>query len=106
MNIKTSLRRSLNGEKRNEVADKLLSNAQFGVQKANDFYDRYKAAHTAPPSELVSSVYYYRRAKENLFLMYEVTDLDPREKKNFFDQHKKDIEDNNNRIYKSREKKN
>ncbi|HOO71374.1 MAG TPA: hypothetical protein PK926_06400 [Spirochaetota bacterium] len=106
LNIKTSLRRSLNGEKRNEVADKLLANAQFGVQKGNDFYDRYKAAHTAPPSELVSSIYYYRRAKENLFLMYEVTDLDPQEKKSFFDQHKKDIEDNNNRIYKSREKEN
>jgi hypothetical protein len=106
LNGKTSLQRALKGQKRNEVADKLLANGQFGVQKANDYYDRYKDAVTAPPTELVSSIYYYRRAKENLFLMYEASDMDSQEKKNFFEQHKKDIDDNNNRVHQSKQKQN
>ncbi len=106
LNVKTSLQRALKGQKRNEVADKLLANGQFGVQKANDYYDRYKDAVTAPPTELVSSIYYYRRAKENLFLMYEASDMDSQEKKNFFEQHKKDIDDNNNRVHQSKQKQN
>ncbi|HOW82215.1 MAG TPA: hypothetical protein PK573_06625 [Spirochaetota bacterium] len=106
LNIKVSLKRQLKGEKRNEVADKLLANAQFGVQKASDFHDRYKDAVTAPPTELVSSIYYFRRAKENLFLMYESIDMDAQEKKNFLEQHKKDIDDNNNKIHQSRQKEN
>ena len=106
LNIKTSIQRSLKGKKRNESADKFLRNAQFGVQKGNDYYVRYKDASTAPPGELISSIYYFRRAKENIFLMYEASDIDESEKRAFLEQHKKDIDDNNNTIYQSKEKSN
>ena len=106
LNIKSSLKRQLKGEKRNEVADKLLSNAQFGVQKASDYHDRYKDAVTAPPRELINSIYYFRLAKENLIQMYDASDLDPQEKQNFMEQHKKDIDDNNNKVYQTKQKEN
>ncbi len=71
INIKRKLRRSLDGKKPDPVAEKLLANAQFGIQKANDFYDRFGNAKEASPRGLISAIYYFRRAKENIFLIYE-----------------------------------
>ncbi len=106
MNIKQSLKRGLKGEKRNAVADKFLSNAKFGVQKANDYYDRYIKATTASPRGLVMAIYYYRRSKENIFQMIKALEMDNDRKKDLLEKHKKDIEDNKNRIYTSMQKEN
>jgi hypothetical protein len=106
MNIRDSLKKGLKGDKPNAVAEKLLNNAQFGVQKANDYYDRYINATKASPRNLITSIYYYRRSKENLISMVEALDLDPETKKQMLSQRKKDIEDNKNRIYMAKEKQN
>lgn len=106
LNIKTSLKDSLKGEKKNRTAENLLRNAQYGVQKANDFYDRYINSTNAPPYELVKAIYYYREAKKHIFMMYESLKIDEDQKKNFFENHKRDIDDNSNRIHRSMEKKN
>jgi hypothetical protein len=106
MNIRDSLKKGLKGDKSNAVAEKLLNNAQFGVQKANDYYDRYINATKASPRNLITSIYYYRRSKENLISMVEALDLDPETKKQILSQRKKDIEDNKNKIYLAKEKHN
>ncbi|PKL41164.1 MAG: hypothetical protein CVV44_00570 [Spirochaetae bacterium HGW-Spirochaetae-1] len=106
MNIRDSLKKGLKGEKRDAVADKYLSNAKFGVQKANDYFDRYINAPSASPRGLVTAIYYYRRSKENILGMVEVLDVDPEKKNQILTQHKKDIEDNKNKVYKSMEKEN
>lgn len=106
MNIKQSLKKGLKGEKRNSGADKYLGNAKFGVQKANDYYDRYIKATSASPRGLVMAIYYYRRSKENIFSMIKVLDIDETEKKDLLEKHKRDIEDNKNRIYTSMQKEN
>lgn len=71
VNIKKSLREAMQGKKDDPLSDKFIQNAQFAVQKGNDYYDRYANAKQASPRELVNAIYYYRRAKENIFQMYE-----------------------------------
>jgi hypothetical protein len=106
MNIKDSMKRGLEGKKRDAVSDKLLSNAKFGVQKANDYFDRYINATSASPRGLVNAIYYYRRAKENLFTMISVMELDPETKDRMLSTHKRDIEDNKNKVFQAMEKEN
>jgi len=106
MNIKDSLKRGLKGKKKDMVAEKSLNNAKFGVQKANDYYDRYINATSASPRGLVSAIYYFRRSKENIFIMIDVMDIDPEEKTKILKRHKRDIEDNKNKVYRSMEKEN
>jgi len=104
--IKISMKSSLKGEKENDAYEKFLRNAQFSIMKGTDFYDRYKDATNAPPLELIRSIYYFRRAKENLITMYRVSQVNDETKKTVYDEYKKDIDDYNNKVYSSREKKN
>ncbi|MCP4131524.1 MAG: hypothetical protein GY754_11145 [bacterium] len=101
MNIKHSIKKSLRGEKENKVVTKYLKNASHGSSKANDLYVR---------SRFISSIYYYRRAKENAFAVYSVMEFDKDEKKNqaekdkLMEPYKKDVVDNRNKIYRVKEK--
>jgi len=104
MNIKQSLKRGLKGEKRSHSADKFLGNAKFGVQKANDYFDRYINATSASPRGLVMAIYYYRRSKDNIFSMITVLDIDETRRKDLLEKYKRDVDDNKNRIYQSRQK--
>ncbi len=104
MNIKQSLKRGLRGEKRSHSADRFLGNAKFGVQKANDYFDRYINATSASPRGLVRAIYYYRRSKDNIFSMITVLDIDETTKKDLLEKYKRDRDDNKNRIHDSRQK--
>jgi hypothetical protein len=89
MNVKKNITRSLTGEKANPTADLLVSNAGFAVRKASDYIARSKS---------IDAIYYYRRAKENCFKYYEVTGQPLPER------YKRDILDNQNKIYVEKEK--
>ncbi len=87
--VKNNIKLSLKGEKTNPTAELLMNNGASGILKANDFMERSKP---------IDAIYYYRRAKENCFKYYEVTG------QKLPDQFKKDIVDNQNKIYTSKEK--
>jgi hypothetical protein len=109
--------------------DTYIQAARFSMTKGTDYYDRYVNARQAPPRELVNSIYYYRRVKENVISMSMTIELDQidaerqtkksarddrddKEKRKkdvrakYAEKYKKEIEDNNNRVYLSREKHN
>jgi len=105
LNIKNQMKRSFNNKKINGAADHFISNAKYGVRKANDYYVRYINASTASPRQLITAIFYYRRSKENVINMYEsMTDLDKDTKEKIRNQFKKDRIDNSNKIYKARKK--
>ncbi len=106
MSIRDTLEKGLEGKKPDQYAEKYLDSAKFSVQKANDYFDRYINATSASARPLLTAIYYYRRAKENAFVVFDNIDMDPKEKKQLMDQYKRDIEDNKNRVYVSREKQN
>lgn len=87
--VRNNITLSLKGEKTNPTADLLITNAGFGIRKANDYLVRSKP---------VDSIYYFRRAKENCFKFYETIGQPVPDK------FKKDMIDNQNRIYSSKEK--
>jgi len=103
--IKKEIKEALKGDSNNETSVKYLNGARFAVQRGNDIYYRYKDANFASPKELISAIYYYRRAKENIFLLNEYG-LNEKAKKEFSEKYKKDIEDNKNKVYKSMVKQN
>jgi hypothetical protein len=105
LNIKKDLKSALKGEKDDRQARKFLNNARFAVQRGNDIYVRFKDASVASPRELITAIYYYRRAKANMFIMHDLQ-LDEESKKKFKEKYKKDMMDNRNRVYKSKEKQN
>ncbi len=61
---------SLDGRKRKTTPDKYVRNAGFAYKKANDYVDRYINAKYANPKQLAHAIYYYRRSKENIFIAY------------------------------------
>jgi hypothetical protein len=87
--VKSNVKLSLKGEKADPTAELLVSNGAFGINKANDLFERSKP---------VDAVYYYRRAKESCFKYYELT------KEPLPDRYKKDVVDAQNKIYTSKEK--
>ena len=127
-NIQINLESEVEGNKRNAVMDKYLENAKFSLKKANSIYDDFKYVNDSQAGSanlLISSIYYYRLSKENLFLMYqahvESLDLDKdREKdrqmkddlldamlkEDFRDGYEKDFKDNKNKVFTSMEKTN
>jgi len=105
--IKNKLKKNLKGKKHSLTGEQLLSNSSYSLLKANDYYDRYiNARKNVSAKNLISSIYYYRRAKENLIKMYLVLETSKEEKRKIEERYKRDIDDNNNKIYKSMEKEN
>ena len=105
LNIKKDLKSALKGDKSNSMARKYLNNARFAVQRGNDIWVRFKDARLASPRELITAIYYFRRAKENMIAMHSLQ-LDEESKKKFLEKYKKDVDDNKNKVYKSKVKQN
>jgi len=125
-NIKISLEREVSGKHSDAVMAKYLNNAKFAFKKANSIYDDFKYVNENKPSpayKLITSIYYYRLSKKNLFLMYKAygltLNLDKDKKKNdkkveekieqmikedYKPDYKKDLKDNENKVYTSKEK--
>ncbi|MCU0821278.1 MAG: hypothetical protein MUC95_02245 [Spirochaetes bacterium] len=89
MNVKYKIKSSLQGLKVNESADKAVSGASEGLQKATDLYER---------SRPVEAIYYFRRAKEQCFKIYTVYEVPLPEK------FKKDQVDNQNKVFEAKNK--
>ena len=126
-NIQISIQTEVDGKQRDAVMDKYLDNAKSAQKRATSILDDYKYTgekNSSSAQRLVTSIYYYRLAKENLFLMYrayiEPMKLDPDKKRDkemkdqLFDKmvkedykedYKKDLQDNKNKVYTSMEKK-
>lgn len=116
LKIKGGIKASFKGKKLHGVVDKIVHDASFAMQKANDLHVR-----TRP----VDAIYYYRLAKTNFFKTYKILNSEytkfsdestKKDDKEFFnrlanksklpDKYKKDTSDNMNRVYKAKEKKN
>ncbi len=119
MKVRATFRLSLSGRKiaTHAAADEAIRNAGYSLSRANDLLSR---------SRPIDSIYYYRRSKENNFLVYKILadqfeekkkDAEYRSKKSdaaFFDNeakryalpdgYKKDLVDNKNRVYESEER--
>jgi hypothetical protein len=126
-NVQIAIQSEVEGKQRDAVMDKYLDNAKSAHKRANSILDDYKytnETNSSSAQRLVSSIFYFRLAKENLFLMYrayiEPMKLDADKKKDremkdqFFDKmikedykddYKKDLQDNKNKVYTSMEKK-
>ncbi len=126
-NIKITLEREVNGERSDPVMTKYLNNAKFANRKAKSIYDDFKYSNPKKPGpayKLITAIYYYRLSKQNLFQMYKAygrtLDLDKDKKKNikmveekvtkmiqedYKPDYKKDLKDNENKVYVSMEKK-
>jgi hypothetical protein len=124
-NVRNTLKLRMRGHNEsNQYADKYLSTAKYAFNKATDYYDRYINAKTANPRHLVTAIYYYRQAKENVFNMIrsskyvfpkkgateEMRKAKRKENQTIIDkelkQYKKDMDDNQNRRSEYAEKKN
>jgi len=105
LNFKNKFKKNFQEIRQGEAsADKYLENAQWSVSRANDFYDRFKDAKAAPSLGLINAVYYFRATKENLFNMVKVLNMDKAQKDEYLAKYKKDLVDNNNKVYESKEK--
>ena len=91
MGVRHSLKASIEQTKPNPSVDPLISNASYGIKMANDYLVRSKP---------IDAIDYFRRAKENCFKVYQVLGEELPE------EYKKDIVDNQNKIYIAKEKKN
>jgi hypothetical protein len=85
-------------------AEKYLQNAQWSVAKATDYFDRFKDARTSSAIGLINAIYYFRAAKEEIFKAIKVMNMDQARKDEFLAKYKKDIVDDNNKVYESRVK--
>ncbi|HOP62342.1 MAG TPA: hypothetical protein PK906_03160 [Spirochaetota bacterium] len=132
-NVQVNIERGVEGKPRDAVMDKYLDNAKMSLKKGSAIFDDYKYTGEKTNSSarrLITSIYYYRMAKQNLFMMYQAysenmeleTDkdgkkIDPKKEKEMraemFDKllkedyksdYKKDMQDNNNKVYVSMEK--
>lgn len=125
-NVQVNLEREVDGKDRNVVMDKYLDNAKISLKKGSSIYDDYKYTGDKPTGSakrLITSIYYYRMAKQNLFMMYQAhvdsMKLDPDKKKDqemkdqmldkllkedFKADYKKDMQDSKNKVYVSMEK--
>lgn len=127
-NIQIKLESGPEDKERNAIMDKYLDNAKFSLRKANSIFDDFKYVndnHAGSANLIISSIYYYRLSKENLFLMYQayveylVLDKDKKKdsemkndlldsmlKEDFREGYQKDFQDNKNKVFTSMEKKN
>ena len=105
--IKNKLKKNLKGERHSLTGEQLLGNSKYSVAKANDYYDRYiNARKNVSAKNLISSIYYYRRAKENIITMLVVLEPTKEGKERIKEQYKRELSDNKNKLYKSMEKEN
>jgi hypothetical protein len=140
MNIRAKLKMKMKGYEGKAYADKFLEQGQAGVLKANDYYERFKDAKKVSALEMITGIYYYRGAKDNLFnMMREIADAqskteaeaevnamiakkeltrskkeetiqqkEEQKKKDllakYLDRYSRDMADNKNLVYESREK--
>jgi hypothetical protein len=72
MNVRAKYKLQLGGYRDRTASDKFLEQAQGGVLKANDYYERYKDAKSVSALDLINAIYYYRSAKDNMFQMMRV----------------------------------
>jgi len=127
-NIQLNLESEIEGKGRNAVMDKYLDSAKFSLRAANAIFDDFQNVNSnraGSANRLVTSIYYYRMAKENLFLMYlahtDTLELDKDRKKDreikdalmdrlikedFKADYQKHMQDNKNKIFTSMEKRN
>lgn len=126
-NISISVKQEVDGKERDAVMDKYLDNAKAAQKKATAILDDYKYTsekNSSTARRLVTSIFYYRQAKLNLFLMYRTyadskrLDKDSKKDQEMKDQlfdkmikedykadYKKDMQDNMNKVFTSMEKK-
>ncbi len=126
-NITIAIKQEVEGKQRDAVMDKYLENAKSAQKRATSILDDYKYTsekNSTSAKRLVTSIYYYRLVKSNLFLMYEAyvepmkLDPDPKKdkemkeqlkdkmiKEDYKDDYKKDLQDNKNKVFTSMEKK-
>lgn len=91
MGVKHQLKSSIEEQKPNATVEALISNASYAIQMANDFLERSKP---------IEAIFYFRRAKENCFKVYEILKID------IPDTFEKDMVDVQNKVYIEKEKKN
>lgn len=72
LNVRSKMKMQLKGIAGPYTADKLLEQAQAGILKADEYYDRYKDAKSVSAMDLITAIYYYRGAKESMFQMMRV----------------------------------
>jgi hypothetical protein len=89
---------------KNTAYEKYLENAEWGMMKANDLYDRYKDAKAVSSLELLTSIYYFRGAKENIFNALKVQDMEKAQKEELLAKYKKEMDDDKNKVYETKEK--
>ncbi len=126
-NVTISIQQEIEGKQRDAVMDKYLDNAKSAQKRATSILDDYKYTNeknSTSAQRLVTSIYYYRLAKHNLFMMYQAyiepmkLDPDPKKdkemkeqlfdkmvKEDYKEDYKKDLQDNKNKVYTSMEKK-
>jgi hypothetical protein len=126
-NVQVSIEREVDGKGRDAVMDKYLENAKISLKKGSAIFEDYKYTGdktTGSAKRLITYIYYYMMAKQNLFIMYQAhidgMKLDQDKKKDqemkdqMFDKlikedyktdYKKDMQDNKNKVYVSMEKK-
>lgn len=126
-NVQLSIQQEIEGKPRDAVMDKYLDNAKSANKRGSSILDDYKYSNeknAASAQRLITSIYYYRLAKQNLFLMYQAyiepmkLDADKKKDREMKDQlfdkmikedykedYKKDLQDNKNKVYTSMEKK-
>ncbi len=127
-NIQINLESEIEGKGRNAVMEKYLDSAKFSLRTGNSIFDDFQYVNenqAGSANRLVTSIYYYRMAKENLFLMYlahvESLELDKDRKKDremkdalmdsmikedFKADYQKHMQDNKNKIFTAMEKRN
>jgi len=126
-NVQINLENEINCQGRNPVIDKYLDQAKAALKKASTIYEDYKYSSDKTQGSairLITAIYYYRTAKQNLFMMYqayvdsltldkdkkrdrELKDemLDKLLREDFRGDYKKDQQDSKNKAFISVEKK-
>lgn len=109
--LKNSVKRSLLGKQSNESAETILKQAENSNLRGYEIYDSYKSSIDTP-KEIINSIYYFRRAKENAFQVYSALELDAdkakdkAQKNDILKKYKRDMDDNRNKVFVSKEKQN
>ena len=104
INVKKTIKDNLEGKKANATNEKLLGRAQASVKKGRDLYLRFKDAAQTSSRGLITAIFYYRIAKDNLITLLAAFEEDDQKKNEILKKYEKDLEDNKNKVYKSKEK--